>query len=249
MYSRAMNKALFITDTQCPFEHQLHLKLVHKIIELVKPDEIVLGGDMADCTVLGRYRKHPELPAFFMQESNHVNRFLDELQDIGSGAEWFYLLGNHEKRLANYIVDNCAALYGYLKFEDIFRLNARKMKWQDFSPRQGHRVLGSSLIARHCSFSSSAKASIANALCSIIHGHSHKMYREEIRSFDGNLFLSASPGWLGDPAHEIFDFCEKLHQWRNGIGIIYAGSDWHKYENIELSNGIAYLNGQVLTSL
>lgn len=244
-----MKKALFITDTQCPFEHQLHLKLVHKLIELIRPDEIVLGGDIADCTVLGRYRKHPELPAFFMHEANHVNRFLDELQDIGRSSRWVYLLGNHEKRLANYIIDNCSALYGYLKFEDIFRLSARQIEWHEFSPRQGYRVLGSSLIARHCSFSSSAKASIANALCSIIHGHSHKMYLEEIRSFDGNMFLSASPGWLGDPAHDIFDFCEKLHQWRNGIGLIISGDGWVRYENIALIDGRAYLNGQVITSL
>ena len=105
-------------------------------IAVLKPDEIVIGGDLIECG--GWLAKHQPIGYIALSDYTYqediaaANWFLDELQKAAPEALVYYLEGNHEDRVERWIVDQTMAsgrdaefLYQAFSPESLLRLDER----------------------------------------------------------------------------------------------------------------------------
>jgi predicted MPP superfamily phosphohydrolase len=165
-----LKRALIIPDTHLPYHDKRAYKLMIKVAKELDPHEIVILGDYADFYSVSSHGKDPTILGLLIDEVESVNKHLDELDDLFPRAKKVYICGNHEHRLERYLCDKAPALFGITSIEHLFKLNLRpNWKFVPYGPRQNHKVLGSYLNARHEPLSSSAKATAAKALYSLLY--------------------------------------------------------------------------------
>ncbi len=203
-------------------------------------DEIVVLGDLADFYFAsGHGPKDPQLLNTTVEEVEAVNKFLDLLDQQFPQAKKKYLEGNHEYRLTRFIQNRCPELFGFTDCQTLFKLQSRPgWQWISYGPNQRTAVLGSKLYARHEPFGTSAKQTASRALCSIIHGHTHRAESALVVGLDGKSHIATSAGWLGDKRKEkIFGYLRGHAQWNLGFTFVHVDS----------SSGLFYINNvQVL---
>jgi len=82
-------------------------------VKMLCPDEIVLGGDIAECG--GWLAKHQPMGYValcdysYQEDCKAANWFLDEVQKAAPSAEMHYIEGNHEDRVERWCVDQTMA--------------------------------------------------------------------------------------------------------------------------------------------
>ena len=123
-----------------------------------------------------------------------------------------------------YLLNKCPELFGITEFKRLIKIDQRK-NWHfiPYGPNQQYQVLGSYLKARHEPLASSAKATSAKALCSLVYGHVHRIEESHIVGLDSTNHVSFSVGWLGDKRNDkIFGYVKNHHQWQLGFGLVYV---------------------------
>ena len=82
-------------------------------LKVIKPDEIVIGGDLVECG--GWLAKHQPIGYVasadysYQEDIAAANWFLDQVQKIVPGAAIHYIEGNHEDRVERWIIDQTMA--------------------------------------------------------------------------------------------------------------------------------------------
>lgn len=216
--------ALIIPDTHRKWHHVKAYNLMLEVAKFVGVDEIVILGDYADAYCFsGHGPKHPKLLNTTVEEVESVNEGLDQLDKLFPSAKKKYIEGNHEFRLTRFIQNKVPELFGYVDCKHLFKIEQRPgWNWVAYGPNQRTQVLGSKLFARHEPFGNSAKATASRALCSVVHGHTHRQESAIVVGLDGKSHLAYCPGWLGDSRHgEIFGYVRGTAQWNLGFSFVY----------------------------
>lgn len=221
----------------------------------LKIDEIVILGDYADFYSVSSHPKDPRIASNLMTEVEDVNIGLDELDRLFPSARKVFIEGNHEYRLERFLFDRCPALFGVTEVKTLFNLDQRpKWRFIPYGPNQLYRVANSHLYARHEPLGSSAKATAAKALCSLIYGHIHRIEESHIVGLDGTNHVAMSCGWLGDKRKdEVFGYVKGHHQWQMGFGLAYvepgSGLFYHQKVHILEAKGklSCCVNGKMYT--
>jgi hypothetical protein len=95
-----------------PTHDEKAIAVARAIIRDVQPDVIVMHGDNADFPELSRYRLTPTFQRTTQATIDRCTVLAADLRADAPHAEIVWLAGNHEERLANYIIDNAKAAFG-----------------------------------------------------------------------------------------------------------------------------------------
>lgn len=238
-------------DTHRPYHHKRAYALMLKVAKDIGIDEINIIGDYADFYwINGHGAKDPRVVTNLMQEVECVNEGLDELDSLFPYAKKRYIQGNHEYRLERYIQNKAPELFGFISCQSLFKIDQRKnWSWVSYGPNQRSRVLGSKLFIRHEPLGNSAKLTAARALCSIVHGHTHRIEESHIVGLDGTNHVAFCGGWLGDKRKdEIYGYVKGHHQWQLGFVLVWVcektGYFYHHKVHI-LDNMTCVVNGKL----
>lgn len=218
--------ALIIPDTHRPFHHVKAYNLMLEVASDLKSqlNEIVVLGDYADFYSVSSHSRDPRVFHMLQDEVVDVLAGLSELDHLFPDAKKVFLQGNHEFRLERYLVDKAPALFGITDTRFLLGFDQRpNWRYIPYGPNQSHKVLGSYLRARHEPLASSAKATAAKALCSIVYGHIHRIESSHIVGMDGTNHIACSVGWLGDKSKDlIYSYVKNHHQWQMGFGLCWV---------------------------
>lgn len=216
----ALASCLLIPDCHIPYHDIKAYKLMINVAKSTQIDEVYILGDYADFYAVTAHPKDPSVPQMLVDEVGAVIEKLDELDSLFPHAKKFYIQGNHEWRLERYLQNQAPALFGVTSTEHILKIDQRpKWTFLDYGPNQSVKIGGSKLVARHEPLSSSAKATAAKALCSLVYGHIHRIEESHIVGLDGTNHVCFSVGWLGDKRMDkIYGYVKGHHQWQLGFG-------------------------------
>jgi UDP-2,3-diacylglucosamine pyrophosphatase LpxH len=171
-----MRTWVVINDVQIPFQDKPVLDLVLAFIKDLKPDGIILNGDIADCYSISSHRHNPRTltKASLEVEIRQVGELLAHFKDI---PEKHFLGGNHEDRFYRHIADKAPALglIPGLDFQTIFGLGEYGFNWKDYggSINLGRLSVTHGFLVRTQS-AYSAKAHFERTGSSLLIGHTHR---------------------------------------------------------------------------
>jgi len=94
-------------------------KLVKKICKSIRPDKIIIMGDMLDCEFLGSFTNAGQSEGKRLSEAFNILRQELAFFKKCSKEEVLFLEGNHEERLERFL-DSNPILKGAISYESIF---------------------------------------------------------------------------------------------------------------------------------
>src|SRR6185503_11610903 len=112
---RASKKALILSDMQIPFVDEKALQTALDVLRDVKPDKVVLVGDLLDLSAWSKYIQRPEWATATQGAINDTHQLLVKLRQLAPTAEIVVLEGNHDARLEKYTLMNAQAAFGLRK--------------------------------------------------------------------------------------------------------------------------------------
>lgn len=197
--------------TLVPTHDPRALDIVLRIAKELRPDVIVMHGDNLDFPELStKYRLSPAFVQTTQSSIDFVSEFGFQLRSVAPEAEFYWLAGNHEERLPNYILDNAGAAFG------LKRAQALPDHWP---------VLSVPFLTRMDEWG-----------CTFLPGYPANEYwlNERLRIIHGNKVRSGSPVahlYLEDARHSTFyghihrrEWAERTRQSYDGPKTIAAGS-------------------------
>ena len=105
-------RLVMVNDIHVPFHDEKTLESVKYGLKYMKPDRLILGGDIIDFYSISHFDKDPSRA---LNLEDEINDTYDVLSDIVSvlpkSCKVSYLLGNHEERLQKYVHTNAPELH------------------------------------------------------------------------------------------------------------------------------------------
>jgi predicted MPP superfamily phosphohydrolase len=119
-------RLVLLNDLHIPYHDKDTLNSVKRGVKYLKPDILLLGGDIADFYNVSSFNKNPNREHSMHTEVSEVQEILKDMTKWNAKSIK-YLIGNHEERLQRYIVTNAPDLHWVegLKLENI--LNLKKL--------------------------------------------------------------------------------------------------------------------------
>ncbi len=224
-------------DVHIPEENPFAWRASLDLIDDLKPDEIVIGGDFLElesCSQHGGVAR----PAMLKNELEAGRYALRQLRNSAPEATITYLEGNHETRLRRYVTSKAPTLSDVSTLPKELGLDELGINWVPF----GKPVRRGKLAFVHGWWSNEfhAKKHLLQMGESVTYGHTHKpqMYTKGI--IDGVL------GAWGMPALRTLDpawLDGKPLGWVNGLGLYYvdrASGHFWAYPVFCISGEIVY---------
>ena len=203
-------KIVCLSDQHIPYLDKKAHKVTLKLMNDIKPDEIILLGDLIDLWQISKFIKDPAREMTLKDDCSQAKEYLTELRDTFPNAGFVYLFGNHEDRLRKYIWTYSPALSNFIYLEDELNLDNLKIQYYK-SDTDIHRE--GILLFTHGTMVSQESAMTARRMLqkygmSIIHGHSHRL---------GSHYKTRIEGTLG--AWENGCQCDRAlaKEWRMGF--------------------------------
>lgn len=236
-----------IPDVQYPWVHQPSEKVLMQFIKDTQPEQVIQIGDFMDLYSLAGFRKgmsqqeRVEIGGTFQQEVDLGRAKLSEWRELAPDADYTWIEGNHEFRLARYAEDNGGELFGLeaLTIESLYQTNERG--WSYVGPYMEGMWVGleGGLWATHGDFvrkwsAWSARAHTETYAHSVIHGHSHRL---------GAYYQTGAAGMVA--AFEVGCLCDRratpratsVVNWQTGFAVVYTSTEdlqfWVNLVNIE----------------
>jgi predicted phosphodiesterase len=221
-----MKKFIYASDLHFPYENKDNVEAFLKGVAKVKPDTIILGGDIVDFYKISRFDKDPLNPITLQDEIEVVQDFLESLRNVSSRSKIYWLEGNHEERLTKYIRINAPefASLPALSFTRLFELDKFNVEYvkdttvlqiEDWVFRHGHENGNGSTPGL------SARKGIMMYGKNYIQGHIHKANIIRVSNFSGDFIGVESP-CLSDMEPE---YVKGFAGWQAGYTIGYKNGD------------------------
>lgn len=96
--------SVIIGDLHHPYHSQRCVALLFSFLEWLKPETIILNGDIIDFYALSRFDKNPKRITSLQQDVDITVDFIKNIRHILPDVEVIYLEGNHETRLDRWLV-------------------------------------------------------------------------------------------------------------------------------------------------
>ena len=248
-----------------------------QITAAVNPDMIVMVGDNLDMPEFGKYRLSNAYAMTTQASIDRSTTLCAQLRSAAPKAEIYWIAGNHEERLVNYVLDNAKAAFGLRRGntpEDWPVLSVPYLcRFDDYGVQfvagypagqvwinQRIRVIHGD---KHKSNGSTAHAYLSTSKTSVVYGHIHRReWAERSRDdWDGaKTILAASAGTLAKTNGAVpstkggIDLDGRpltiVEDWQQGLAVInYEDGDGEFwYEQIAIHNRKAFYHGQVFLS-
>jgi len=104
-------QTIIVSDFHIPYEDTEKVELFFEHLERLKPDRIIIAGDLVDCSELSRFRKNPITQESFQNEISFANEYLARIRKICPNARIDYVEGNHEFRFKVRLMEEVPSLY------------------------------------------------------------------------------------------------------------------------------------------
>lgn len=211
---------LVIADLHIPYHDKSSIQLMFDYLddEKIKPNIIVILGDLIDCYKISRFSRDPSRKSL-KKEITEGKEFLTFLRDKYPDSRIIYYLANHEQRLQKYIWDNApelAELTASLLTDKLgvkelnIEVKDRPFQIGKLWHLHGHEKGGGSYNAEY----------ITNVMWKYIHdnfivGHWHRRQTKIFKSIGGKYWFGGAVGCLcQDMDYAI------LNRWTQGFAII-----------------------------
>lgn len=260
--SKTSKLKFFIPDIHFP-EHQPDaLELTLKALEILKPTDTILLGDVLDCGIFSSHAKRTiqEDDAYDYKELeiDPCNQMLDRVQANTKNMTYF-LEGNHEARIERWAVRNGSAsksIYNLISPSHTLGKGRKKFSMVPYSVPTGARrgfvqvvhpskkMKTGGLVAVHgWSFAkNAARIHLEKSRSqSIIFGHTHRQQVEVSRDpWTGQLVKAFNPGTLSK-LEPLYAVGGSPNDWVHGFALVYVGeTSWTEYV-ISISNNACVL--------
>ena len=180
-----------------PYGETIMMKAFAKVSKDIKPQIIVLNGDILDGA---RVSRHGSLLG---QNAPKITKEIEAsqawIETLYRAKHRIWTMGNHDQRVDNYLANNAPELDDYAG-----RLSDRFSDWTFC-----WSVRVNSVEIRH-RFRSGIHAGWNSALhsgISTVTGHTHQLQVTAVRNRNGSHW-GIEDGMLGDPMHKAFEYAE-----------------------------------------
>lgn len=257
-FRRLNGKLVPIHDRRC-------IDLAIQVCDYLKPDEVVLLGDMLDLAPWGKYSTSPDLKYTTQPSLLELHWFLQSLRDCGDHTIT-YLEGNHEARIKRAVVDKLEEAVELRPVgRDVARpifsipnlLSLDEISVDYVEPYGKAYWLFDNLVRCHHGNTVRPKGGqtvtamlSSGTTSSEIVGHIHRREFASRRIPSGGGFVTVdamSPGCFCRVDTEISmvpAYAGKPVDWQQGIGIVYKYKDRVQMQLIPIDDGVCYVNGE-----
>ena len=248
---------IILPDMHVPYHDKRALECAMRVVEYIKPDEVVLLGDGIDCTAWARHAPKmlkQDKCSYIDTDIKPMNLILDRLQD--STKKLVYISGNHEDWVEKWAANNTphgigSAIVSELAPSALLSKKSngrarRRFEWIPYNTYLPHYKVAPNLWAVHgWSFAKNA-ANVhleKSRTFSVIYGHSHRAdYASMLLMEDDTMIEAWSDGCLASlkPAYMM----HSPHNWSHGLSIVYHSRknplDWTRVQ-VRIKKGSAIL--------
>jgi len=214
-----MTKPIVILgDTHFPWVNKKALNKAYKLIEELQPSHVIQIGDLYDNYNFSKYRRYVTLMSAqeeITKGRKMAKKMWNTIQEIVPDAKCYQLLGNHDARIEQRVLDKFPEilfllnLKGLWKFKGVKTMESTKdeLFLHDICIIHGHR----SSLGDHANFN------MMNTAC----GHSHIGGTVFLRN-KKEIFWELNAGWLGDEMAPVFNYPpqKKIRKGTLGLGVI-----------------------------
>lgn len=256
-----------------PFHDLRAIDVALQIIEVVRPDLIVLLGDCLDFAPFGKYIQEPGFALTIQPALDYLHALLAQLRAMCPEADIRYIEGNHDLRLQNAIITNAVAAFGIrqanvpgawpvMSVPHLLRLDELGIEYVSGYPA-GATYINDNLACVHGSRVKSAGSTAALVVdderVSTIFGHVHRIetvYKTRNSRGNPKFNMAHTPGCLcridgtvpGVKAglNPYGKPVKHFENWQQSISLVdyEPGDGRFKIDNIPIFEGWAYWQGE-----
>jgi predicted phosphodiesterase len=218
-------KYLVCSDVHFPHQDKKAVKSFIELAAKVKPNYLVLLGDIADFYGLSRFSKDSSRVSGLQQELDMVSDFITMLRKASKNSKIVFMAGNHEARLQKYLYDSAPAL-SKLRSLELPTLLELDSHGAQFLPYGTPFTISDDCVATHGSAvrvraGMSGFAESQKHGCSGISGHTHRLGLNWYRNYSRSTFWIEN-GCLCDTNP---DYILGTPDWQQGCSLITAGKE------------------------
>lgn len=171
-----MKKGIFLSDVHIP--EQINLKPVFKYIEDLKPDYVILGGDIIDAMGLHcseSMRADQVNMDWYERDTNFLKEFLGEIYRIVPKAEVVFLEGNHEERWQRIAKKYPKVFKNVINLKRDSAVKGMNIKWIPYGTYSSYYKLGDTVFIHGTVFpdNHAKKYATDHTPYKCIYGHLH----------------------------------------------------------------------------
>src|SRR3972149_635261 len=242
---------VILNDIQIPFEDTKVLyDLIIPFIEDLRPDGVILNGDVVDMYSISDFDKNPLTPATVAVEIRRARVLMSWLATRVSG-ERIWLGGNHEDRLRKWVWKNPSLLSKFplkvrenivteLDIPSIFGITDYGFTW---APYGAHHMLGKlmvthgNMVSKHSGLT--ARAHFDKYGTSILIGHTHRLgvyYKRDSRGVHG--------AWENGCLCKMTPEYAQYPNWQQGFSVVHVSANGlFNVQQIPLLPGPSFMYG------
>jgi hypothetical protein len=233
------DKFVMMTDFHVPYHDNNVLKLCLDIIKEIKPDKLILGGDIMDFYSVSKYDKNPERANQLQDEIDLGYSVLYDIRKATGKGEIIYLEGNHENRMQRYLWNHPEiADLRVLEVKNLLRLDDLLITYQQ-------NVIHNGFIFKHGDYCNkySANKELEVEGISGMSGHTHRI--QTVYKTNRNGITSWNNiGHLSDASKS--EYIKGIANWQQGFGIVYFDKENGEAfpKQIQINNNQIICNGK-----
>lgn len=241
-------KTIYTNDWHSPYVDAECFEVLCQVIKDVKPDQIILNGDIHDFYQVSKYSKDPSRLTHLQDDLNRTHELFHSLRTFAPRAEILFKEGNHELRMENYLRSHseiasldCLSVPSLLKC-DIF--NIKYIDTRTDLVNHGFYVTHGTQIMSQSAYS--AHAEWRKYGCIGISGHTHRLgiyyhrcYGGQTAWYESGCLCQLNPEYVAHP------------NWQQGFTLVYHKSTSPRYElhQVPVVGGCATIGGTEYTSI
>jgi predicted phosphodiesterase len=177
---------VFLSDIHMP--DNINLEGVFKYIKDLKPNLIILGGDIIDAKGMHGIESMQASQIkmeWYERDCKLLSSFLRQLHDIAPQAELVYLEGNHEERYSR-IMKRYPDAWGdrFSFFTDVVKEIYPKSKWISYGTYDSYYKLGDTIFTHGTVYPENHAKKYAQVFTpfKVVYGHLHHFQAHTIHS-------------------------------------------------------------------
>jgi hypothetical protein len=225
-----------------PDHRSTGLDALIEVVRMLKPELIVLNGDMLDGGTISRWdptRGHHKRFGL-REELDCLKANTEAIQEAAGKAFLAYTLGNHDLRLSRYIAVHAP--------EALDLPNTRLEDWIPKWPLSWTVEVNPGgpgmTVIRHKNQPGMLHLQSSRAGCHYVHGHLHKLNINRQATFQG-IRYSIDTGSLADPLSDAFDYTEGNFDHQQGFAVLtYRNGRLMPPDLCEIVDGVAWFRGR-----
>jgi len=236
-------RTLVLGDTHFPFQDDTAISAAIDYLKYIKPERVILNGDLNDFYALSKFSKDPERSLRLQEEIDVTVEFLQRVRKAAPQSDIVWNEGNHEVRMRHFLSDKAPQL-AYLRslqMESLMEVERFGIRYNRANARGAVVDVGLVSVG-HFDICRKHSADTAQALVNarfgtVVTGHVHRLGAYYKRA-GGKLFAGFEGGCLCDLEPEYLDDCD----WHHGMVLIEKTKDKPRY----FVNMIPILGGDIL---